>query len=400
MKNFNRVFNFEFNSIIRHNFYVIATVIIAALVFLLSFLPRFMPSLSGKNSINKNATLNINALQFKNTCIYSSDKNIDMEYLKAIMGLDDKDVLQSEEQLKEAVNSGQYNEGFVVESSTKFKSYIHDKEFMDDSSDRFVEAFQKYNYDKSLINKGVNPDYIEKNSKQKITFTEKVLNRDRSHSFVFSIVFVILFDLMVLFYGAVMANNIAREKKDKTIEVLLACSKPGVFVLGKLLSSAVLGLIQYFIFIFVGIFGIFVNKNYYPEGIWNFFTNTLSPKFVLTILLFFIFGFVLYLILFQILGLAIKRNEDINYFIIPVFLVLVGLFMVILNSLGKEGDILTLVLSFVPFSSAIMMPVRFLMNDVKILEIIVSFAIMIVCIIMLLLKSMKMYKKGAMQSID
>ncbi|BAG08577.1 ABC transporter permease [Finegoldia magna] len=402
MKKFSRVFNFEFNSIIRHNSYLIATLVITVLVFALSFLPRFMPSIFNNTNrgANKNATVDINALTFKNTCIYSSNSEIDVEYLKTIMGLESKDVLTSESDVKKAVESGEYNIGFVVETPTKFNSYIKNKEFMDDHSERFTRALEKYNYDKSLINNGVDPGIIEKNSKAKIDFTEKVLNKDRSHSFVFSIVFVILFDLMILFYGSVMSNNISREKKDKTIEVLLSSAKPSVFVFGKLLSSAVLGLIQYFIFIFAGIIGIFFNKNYYPEGIWTFFTNTLSLKFLLTILLFVVFGFVLYLILFQILGLAVKRAEEVNFLIVPIFLVLVGLFIVIINSLGKDSDILIKILSFVPFSSATLMPVRFLLNDVKLLEIGISFGLMLIVIVLLLIRAIKMYRKSAMENID
>lgn len=402
MKKFSRVFNFEFNSIIRHNSYLIATLVITVLVFALSFLPRFMPSIFNNTNrgANKNATVDINALTFKNTCIYSSNSEIDVEYLKTIMGLDSKDVLTSEADVKKAVEKGEYNIGFVVETPTKFNSYIKNKEFMDDHSERFTRALEKYNYDKSLINNGVDPGIIEKNSKAKIDFTEKVLNKDRSHSFVFSIVFVILFDLMILFYGSVMSNNISREKKDKTIEVLLSSAKPSVFVFGKLLSSAVLGLIQYFIFIFAGIIGIFFNKNYYPEGIWTFFTNTLSLKFLLTILLFVVFGFVLYLILFQILGLAVKRAEEVNFLIVPIFLVLVGLFIVIINSLGKDSDILIKILSFVPFSSATLMPVRFLLNDVKLLEIGISFGLMLIVIVLLLIRVIKMYRKSAMENID
>lgn len=402
MKKFSRVFNFEFNSIIRHNSYLIATLVITVLVFALSFLPRFMPSIfnNANAGANKNATVDINALTFKNTCIYSSNKDIDVEYLKTIMGLDSKDVLTSEADVKKAVEKGEYNIGFVVETPTKFNSYIKNKEFMDDHSERFTRTLEKYNYDKSLINNGVDPGIIEKNSKAEINFTEKVLNKDRSHSFVFSIVFVILFDLMILFYGSVMSNNISREKKDKTIEVLLSSAKPSVFVFGKLLSSAVLGIIQYFIFIIAGIVGIFVNKNYYPEGIWTFFTNTLSLKFLLTILLFVVFGFVLYLILFQILGLAVKRAEEVNFLIVPIFLVLVGLFFVIINSLGKDSDILIKILSFVPFSSATLMPVRFLLNDVKLLEIGISFGLMLVVIVLLLIKAIKMYRKSAMENID
>ena len=402
MKKFSRVFNFEFNSIIRHNSYLIATLVITVLVFALSFLPRFMPSIFNNTNAgaNKNATVDINALTFKNTCIYSSNKDIDVEYLKTIMGLDSKDVLTSEADVKKAVEKGEYNIGFVVETPTKFTSYIKNKEFMDDHSERFTRTLEKYNYDKSLINNGVDPGIIEKNSKAEINFTEKVLNKDRSHSFVFSIVFVILFDLMILFYGSVMSNNISREKKDKTIEVLLSSAKPSVFVFGKLLSSAVLGIIQYFIFIIAGIVGIFVNKNYYPEGIWTFFTNTLSLKFLLTILLFVVFGFVLYLILFQILGLAVKRAEEVNFLIVPIFLVLVGLFFVIINSLGKDSDILIKILSFVPFSSATLMPVRFLLNDVKLLEIGISFGLMLVVIVLLLVRAIKMYRKSAMENID
>ena len=402
MKKFSRVFNFEFNSIIRHNSYLIATLVITVLVFAMSFLPRFMPSIfnNANAGANKNATVDINALTFKNTCIYSSNKDIDVEYLKTIMGLDSKDVLTSESDVKKAVENGEYNIGFVVETPTEFNSYIKNKEFMDDHSERFTRTLEKYNYDKSLINNGVDPGIIEKNSKAKIDFTEKVLNKDRSHSFVFSIVFVILFDLMILFYGSVMSNNISREKKDKTIEVLLSSAKPSVFVFGKLLSSAVLGLIQYFIFIFAGIIGIFFNKNYYPEGIWTFFTNTLSLKFLLTILLFVVFGFVLYLILFQILGLAVKRAEEVNFLIVPIFLVLVGLFIVIINSLGKDSDILIKILSFVPFSSATLMPVRFLLNDVKLLEIGISFGLMLIVIVLLLIRAIKMYRKSAMENID
>ena len=46
------------------------------------------------------------------------------------------------------------------------------------------------------------------------------------------------------------------------------------------------------------------------------------------------------------------------------------------------------------------MPVRFLLNDVKLLEIGISFGLMLVVIVLLLIKAIKMYRKSAMENID
>ncbi|MDY6064795.1 MAG: ABC transporter permease [Finegoldia sp.] len=400
MKNFLKVFGFEIKSKLRHNYYLITTVVIAIILFLLTFIPRFSPVFEQTSNLNKNINLDIGKMDFSDSKMYIKDAAIDKKYLLALMGLDEGGLATSEQELIDDLQKGNIKRAFVVEDESNFQAYFYDKDFSDNSREDFSAVLEKYSFDKKLISQGVNPTILENNSDISIKSGEKVLNTNMTNAFVFSMIFVVLFDLLILFYGNIMGSSVALERKDRTIEILLSAAKSHSYVFGKLLSVGILGILQYFIFVMVSLFGVYINRAYFPAGIWAFFTEILSFNFVIGSLVFFIMGYLLFLLIYLIFGLKVRKSGDINYVNAFVGLAFILELALIIRTMISGNGFIMKIVSFIPPLSATMMPVRISLGNLKDVEIIIAALVMLVLFITLLVCAVKSYRESATDKID
>lgn len=400
MKDFGKVFNFEFKSKLRYNYYLVTTIVISLILLAISFIPRFSPVFEETSKLDKNITIDLENMDFSDSKLYIKDRDFDEDYLLALMGLGKNALAGSEEELVNDIKAGSVKKGFVVEDESDFTTYFYDKDFSDTSRGDFSAILEKYQFDKNLIKGGVDPTILEDSSRISINSDERVFNTNMTNAFVFSLIFVLLFDLMVLFYGNIVGHNSALERKDRTIEILLSVSKSQAYVLGKLLTSGILGILQYFIFVIVAVFGVYVNRAYYPSGIWAFFTEILTKNFIISAIVFFIMGYLLFLLIYLIFGLNVKKSGDINYVNAFVALAFILEFILIIRTMISGDGLIMKVISFIPPISATMMPVRILLDNLVNYEILISAGFIFVLFIGLLVYAVKAYRLSAIDKID
>lgn len=391
----NKVFTYEFKSTLRRNSFLFSTLIIMVIIFALSFVPRFTGgNESLLDGINKNATIDIQKLDFSDSMIYIDDKKIDEKYLQTLMGITKTHIARSEEDLKEKVESGIVDRGYIVKSDHEYKVLVKDKKYFSNNTKDFSSILSKYIFDNNLMDLGINPGVVEGATRENIQAEEIILGRDLSKNFILAIIYILILYLLILFYGSNISNSVAKEKSDRTMELLITSTRPYALVLGKVFSSGVLGLIQFIIFVATGILGIFFNRRYYPEGIFEFMKNLFSVEFALIFLTFIILGYILYLFIFAASGAKVRRMEDINMVTLPVvFIFILILVMTFRGILYPEGMLMK-VLSFVPFSSPMAMPVRYSLATIPVEEVLISLGILLITVIITAIVSISLYRKA------
>lgn len=173
--------------------------------------------------------------------------------------------------------------------------------------------------------------------------------------FYLSFGIVITLFLLILIYGANIANSIVEEKSGRIIETLLCYVKPVELLAGKLFGF-VAGIITQMA-LWIGYFLVLKNTIGYPEAFLASGIN-LSPQLLLLICGSMIFGFVMYAAAFVALASFADNAQDSTQLMLPVGVIIMAAYFLSLSAMNGSAGPVVSVLSYAPFFSSIMMFTR------------------------------------------
>lgn len=393
--NTGKVFGFEFKSLVRKKAYKYTTLIISIILIFLTFLPRFFEDdLTNKVGIFEGASFDLENVDFSDTQVYVADKNIDIDYLSSLMKLNEDQIIKDRETLEENIVDSKIHKGLIINGPNTFKVLIKDKKFAEDNINDFKAILNKYNFDMALMKEGINPTNVEDASNTNLVYEEVVLGKDLSSNFLLAYSYIIILFMLIIFYGNNISSNVAREKNDRTMEILITSTSPTSLIIGKVLGSGIAGLLQFGIFGLVSFIGMYINKNFYSQGMIDFLKSMVDWKIIAVFFGFILIGYFIYLFLFAALGAKVSKVEDVTGATLPIYIIFIAGFILTVFQLANADGIVLKVLSFIPFTSPIAMPVRFLLTLVPIVEVFISVGVLIVTMIILAIISSKIYRNG------
>lgn len=174
---------------------------------------------------------------------------------------------------------------------------------------------------------------------------------------------VFLVYLIVLQFASSILRMIGREKKNKISEILLSAMSARIIMAGKLVACLLAAFLQITLWCIIGISVIFLSDkipminidSYAIDSLIQMFT--LLPKgqfieFIVIYTLFLIGGFLLYCIMFSILGALSNENTNTQQFSLIVTMPLLLTFVYVVKDFGKDSQWLVW-LSYIPVSSPI-----------------------------------------------
>ncbi len=190
--------------------------------------------------------------------------------------------------------------------------------------------------------------------------------------YLVAIGFGVVFLMAASTFGATMAQSVVEEKQTRVVELLLAAIPARVLLAGKVLGNTVLAMAQILLLAAIAVVGLIVTgQNAVLEGLG-------SP--LVWFAVFFLFGFVLLASLFAAAAAMVSRQEDIGSTTMPItMLVMAPYFLVILFN---DNPVVMTILSYVPFSAPVAMPVRLFVGDAQWWEPLLSLVILLVsCVV-------------------
>jgi len=188
-------------------------------------------------------------------------------------------------------------------------------------------------------------------------------------------------------FGSPIATSVVEEKQTRVIEILLSAIPARILLAGKVLGNTLLAISQILLLVVVGAIGLMVSgQTAVLQGLGG-------P--IAWFAVFFFFGFILLAAMFAAAGSLVSRQEDVGATMTPVmYLTMIPYFLVIF--FGDNPVVMT-VLSYVPFSAPVGMPIRLFFNEAAWWEPLASLAIMLVACVIVVLIGAKIYENSLLK---
>lgn len=261
------------------------------------------------------------------------------------------------------------------------------------------------------------------------SYTIDESGRERiSESSIFMLVSMLLgmalYMFIALFSGMVM-SSVIEEKSSRVVEVLVSSVKATELMFGKIIGVALVALTQFLLWIVLtmGIVTVsmgIIGKDKFAEAVTapqatqmtdmvtsdmpevevselQTIVSTLSNidlgQLLLSFLLYFIFGYLLYASLFAAIGSAVENEGDSSQLQLPVTIPLLLAFFVAIYAFKAPDSQLVFWFSMIPFTSPIVMLAR-IPFGVATWELVVSIAALVLTFVGCAWVSAKIYKVG------
>jgi len=211
---------------------------------------------------------------------------------------------------------------------------------------------------------------------------------DEGLRYLVSFGFGIVFLMSAAGFGATIANNTVQEKQSRVVELLLAAVPSRALLAGKILGNSVLAFGQTAAIAATAVIGLVVTGQDDLLGILG------AP--LVWFVLFFLVGFVLLASIYAASASLVSRMEDVNSTLSPVMmLVMTPYFLVVFFN---DNEAVLRVMSYVPFSAPVGMPVRLFLGTAAWWEPLISLVILAVTTVGVIALGAKVYERSLLRT--
>ena len=192
-------------------------------------------------------------------------------------------------------------------------------------------------------------------------------NRDTNSTVAF--IAVVLLYGQLFGYGVWVATGVIEEKSSRVVEILLSTIRARQLLAGKILGIGALGLLQ---LAAIAVYGIVLAT---VTGALDLPAHAVGTAALA--IGWFVLGFAFYASLFAVAGSLVSRMEELQNVIVPLNLVILVSFFLSLGATSDPSSTLSRIVSIVPFSSALAMPVRIALGAATPLEVVAALVLTI-----------------------
>jgi ABC-2 type transport system permease protein len=186
-------------------------------------------------------------------------------------------------------------------------------------------------------------------------------------SYIVGIAFGVVFFMAAVTFGSTIAQSVVEEKQTRVVEILLSTVNARELMAGKVLGNSLLAFGQTALIGLAAVLGLAITGQSALLGL-------LGPA-IAWFVVFFVFGFVLIAALYSASAALVSRQEDVGSVTSPVTtLVMLPYFAVIFFN---SNESVIAVMSYIPFSAPIGMPLRLFLGDAEWWEPLVSLVILL-----------------------
>lgn len=373
------VFKFEFLNAVRKKAFIISMALMLVITVLFSFIPKIISRISQGEE--------------KPIGVYSEYNFINADLLAQGYGKEFK-TFDNEKSLEDAVKKDEIEAGVLIKGEDR-------KILMKSSS---ISAMNKYkslvdvaeNLEKSELLKELNIDSASSDKLIRTDYYEPIsLETDGAKNFWLVYIALFVLYMLIIMFSNQVAMSIAREKSDRTMELLITAAKPSDLIIGKVAAYGLVGIIS--LLVLYG--GVIIGTKFGGEDAMGIVQNLNLVQMVrldqvMVTFTFFALGYILYLFMMAAASSLVSKIEDVNTALQPLNMVFMVSFFASYFGMMNPGIVLK-VASFIPFSSPFAMIARYGVETVPIHEVLISLAVLFVSTVIIAKFSIKVYKLGS-----
>jgi ABC-2 type transport system permease protein len=231
--------------------------------------------------------------------------------------------------------------------------------------------------------------------------TERITERGRGGSGMASVMFGFaigfLLYMTIIIYGQTIMSSVIEEKTSRVAEVVMSSVPTDTLLAGKVLGVGAVGLTQQVLwiattYVLLKLRAPLMERLGAPAV--TFSLPEISLGAAILLLLFFLLGFIFYSSLYAAVGSAVNSEQEARQAATPLMIMIVfaGVFIqpVLLNPTGTTAQ----VLSLVPITSPIIMPIRMAVTGVPPLELAASLGFLLIGCVLALWVASRIYRVG------
>lgn len=388
MKQFVKVFRFEFLNIIKSKAFIFLTL----LMFIGSTVVLFYPRFSGEAKVPEISDGSPSKL-----AVFDAEGNIG-EYLKESMSGYEITLCKSAEEADKLLKDKKADASIIINTPLSYTYSVNDMGMYDMTTETINELLQVKYRSIKLAEFGLTETEIAEIQSSVAVPEYKIVGQDQSQSFLYTYILLFMLYIAVIAYGQMIAQSVATEKSSRAMELLITSAKPESLIFGKVLGTGFAGLSQMLVILIWAVVCYKINAPFWKD---NFFVASIFDmplSLIAYTAVFFILGFLIYAFLYGALGSLASKMEDIGTLTTPLTFLMAIAFMVPVFSIstGNVDTSIMKILSFIPFCSPMAMFARIAMSTVNPLHIAISIIILIASNIGIGYIAVLIYKMGVL----
>ncbi len=249
-----------------------------------------------------------------------------------------------------------------------------------------------------LADRGLDADTIAL-ARTSLPYTSEIAGTLDLTGYVLGVVVTMLVFFAIYYYGYGVAMSVATEKTSRVMETLVVSAKPSRILLGKCLGMGALGLCQYVgILAFAALcYSLFIPGDLTVMGM-PLSLSAFTPTSAILMIVYFLLGYALYAMLNAVCGAMVSKIEDLNSAMMPVLMIeLICFYIAYFTAISGSGEgIFQKIAMYIPFCSPFIMPFKLLNSDVSTASIAISIAALIVAIAAVAALSVRIYSASVL----
>ncbi|EKU48353.1 ABC transporter permease [Brevibacterium casei] len=189
-------------------------------------------------------------------------------------------------------------------------------------------------------------------------------------------------------FGVTIASSVVEEKQSRIVEILLASASAKVLMFGKVIACSILAFAQIALTAVAVLVGAAISGNDLVLGRLAAPIAWFIPLFVV--------GFVMIAALYAAAASMVSRSEDLGSTSSPLMMLILLPYMAVV--LFADNEAVMAVLSYIPFSAAVAVPMRVFMGTTEWWEPVVSLAILGLTTVLALLLATRIFEGSILRS--
>ena len=365
--------------------FIVSTIIMILMIILASAFTKIIPKLADSNEKDK-------ILIVDNDNIFENQLNTMNE-----LGLNNEFIIAKEKtslaDVKTKIKNKDIKKGIIIskaEGKIKIEYVVENTSLMMNSPVDIQKALKEIYSRNQLKKLNLTQQQIqslEPNFEYTIVSSQE---KDANKNITVILALTGLLFAAIYTFAYQVSTSITTEKTSKIVETLVTYTKARNIVLGKTFGIGLAGLIQLLIIAIISIFSIntFVDKNMLSAFLD---LSTITPALGITIIVYFILGYMEYALLYALTGSFVSNPEEVKAAATPASLIAVMSFYLAYFTIMSPTSNLNSIASIVPFSSPFSAPFRVMFGVATPREMIMSVLILIMTNILIAHIAIKVY---------
>lgn len=365
--------------------FIVSTIIMILMIILASAFTKIIPKLADSNEKDK-------ILIVDNDKIFENQLNTMNE-----LGLNNEFIIAKEKtslaDVKTKIKNKDIKKGIIIskaEGKIKIEYVVENTSLMMNSPVDIQKALKEIYSRNQLKKLNLTQQQIqslEPNFEYTIVSSQE---KDANKNITVILALTGLLFAAIYTFAYQVSTSITTEKTSKIVETLVTYTKARNIVLGKTFGIGLAGLIQLLIIAIISIFSIntFVDKNMLSAFLD---LSTITPALGITIVVYFILGYMEYALLYALTGSFVSNPEEVKAAATPASLIAVMSFYLAYFTIMSPTSNLNSIASIVPFSSPFSAPFRVMLGVTTPREMIMSVLILIATNILIAHIAIKVY---------